>query len=263
MAPLSEHVTLHLRYGGESGMDLTTTAERHVTGYAYLEAGADSAAAELAVDPAWRRRGDGRALVTALAGRAGKEPLRVWAHGDLPAAAALARATGLQRVRALWQMGRPLRDPLPEPTVPADVSIRTFVPGRDEGEWLRVNALAFAHHPEQGAWTRADLSLREQEGWFDPAGFFLAERDGRLVGFHWTKVHGGTTGEVYVVGVDPAAHGGGLGRALTLTGLRYLRDERHLAEVMLYVDETNRAAVRMYERLGFTRTSVDVMYGTG
>ena len=263
MAPLSEHVTLHLRYGGESGTDLTTTAEGHVTGYAYLEAAADSAAGELVVDPAWRRRGDGRALVTALAGRAGKEPLRVWAHGDLPAAAALARATGLQRVRALWQMGRPLRDPLPEPTVPADVSIRTFVPGRDEGEWLRVNALAFAHHPEQGAWTRADLSLREQEGWFDPAGFFLAERDGRLVGFHWTKVHGGTTGEVYVVGVDPAAHGGGLGRALTLTGLGYLRDERHLAEVMLYVDETNRAAVRMYERLGFTRTSVDVMYGTG
>ncbi len=263
MAPLSEHVMLHLRYGAESGTDLTTTAEGHVTGYAYLEAGAGAAAGELVVDPAWRRRGAGRALVTALAGRAGAEPLRVWAHGDLPAAAALARVTGLRRVRALWQMGRSLRDPLPEPAGPADVSIRTFVPGRDEGEWLRVNALAFAHHPEQGAWTRADLSLREQEGWFDPAGFFLAERDGRLVGFHWTKVHDGTTGEVYVVGVDPAAHGRGLGRALTLTGLRYLRDERHLAEVMLYVDETNPAAVRMYERLGFTRTSVDVMYGTG
>ena len=261
--PLSEHVVLHLRYGGESGTDLTTTAEGHVTGYAYLEAGAGTAAGELVVDPAWRRRGAGRALVTALAGRAGKEPLRVWAHGDLPAAAALAGAAGLQRVRALWQMGRSLRDPLPEPAVPADVSIRTFVPGRDEGEWLRVNALAFAHHPEQGAWTRADLSLREQEGWFDPAGFFLAERDGRLVGFHWTKVHDGTTGEVYVVGVDPAAHGSGLGHALTLTGLRYLRDERHLAQVMLYVDETNQAAVRMYEGLGFTRTSVDVMYGTG
>ena len=105
--------------------------------------------------------------------------------------------------------------------------------------------------------------MREQEEWFDPAGFLLAERDGRLVGFHWTKVHDGTTGEVYVVGVDPAAHGGGLGRALTVAGLRYLREDRGLTEVILYVDETNRAAVRMYEALGFTRAATDVMYGTG
>ncbi len=221
------------------------------------------ASGELVVDPAHRRRGAGRALLAAMAARAGERPLRVWAHGDLAAAAAVARTCGLHRVRALWQMGRSLRDPLPEPSVPGDVRLRTFVPGRDEDGWLRLNAAAFAHHPEQGAWTPADLDLREQEAWFDPAGFFLAERGGRLVGFHWTKVHDGTTGEVYVVGVDPAAHGAGLGRALTLTGLRYLRDARGLAEAMLYVDEDNRAAVRMYEALGFTRTATDVMYGTG
>ena len=215
------------------------------------------------VDPGYRRHGAGRALVNALAAAAGERPLRVWAHGDLPAAVALARASGLRRVRALWQMRRSLRDPLPDVPVPADIRLRTFVPGQDEDGWLRLNALAFAHHPEQGAWTRADLSVREQEDWFDPAGFFLAERDGRLVGFHWTKVHDGTTGEVYVVGVDPAAHGGGLGRALTVAGLRYLRDNRSLTEVILYVDETNRAAVRMYEALGFARAVTDVMYGTG
>ncbi len=255
---------LHLRYGGTAGLDLTTAMAGHVAGYAYLEVDdAGVASGELVVNPAHRRHGAGRALLGAMAAQAGDRPLRVWAHGDLPAAAALAQAAGLHRVRALWQMRRSLRDPLPEPPVPADVTLRTFVPGTDEDEWLRLNAAAFAHHPEQGAWTRADLDMREREDWFDPAGFFLAERGGRLVGFHWTKVHDAETGEVYVVGVDPAAHGGGLGRALTLTGLRYLRDVRSLTEVMLYVDESNRAAVRMYETLGFTRSTTDVMYGTG
>jgi mycothiol synthase len=264
VAPLSEHVMLHLRYGGTAGLDLTTAMAGNVAGYAYLEVDdAGGASGELVVDPVHRRHGAGRALLGAMAAQAGDRPLRVWAHGDLPAAAGLAQAAGLHRVRALWQMRRSLRDPLPEPPVPAGVTLRTFVPGTDEDEWLRLNAAAFAHHPEQGAWTRADLDMREREDWFDPAGFFLAERGGRLVGFHWTKVHDAVTGEVYVVGVDPAAHGGGLGRALTLTGLRYLRDVRSLTEVMLYVDESNRAAVRMYETLGFTRSTTDVMYGTG
>jgi mycothiol synthase len=268
VVPLSEQVMLHVRYGGDqpvpAGVDLLAAPDGVVAGYAHLdweEPGV--ASAELVVDPAHRRRGIGRALLARLAGQAGDGTLRVWAHGDLPAAAGLARAAGLSRVRALFQLSRPLRDPLPEPALPAGVTIRTFEPGRDEESWLRLNALAFAHHPEQGAWTRIDLDLREQEDWFDPAGFFLAERDGRLAGFHWTKIHDGGTGEVYVVGVDPAEQGSGLGRALTLTGLRYLRDDRGLAEVMLYVDETNRAAVRMYTALGFTLAATDVMYGTG
>jgi mycothiol synthase len=226
------------------------------------------------IHPGHRRHGYGRALVDALLADASTRPLRLWAHGDLPAAAALARSAGFQRFRGLWQMRRSLREPLPEPVLREGVTVRSFVIGRDEDEWLHVNSRAFAHHPEQGGWTAEDLSLREQQAWFDPDGFFLAERDGRLAGFHWTKIHKSGTGpenagpgsaradsigEVYVVGVDPDQQGTGLGRALTLVGLKYLRD-RGLAEVMLYADESNHPAIHLYESLGFTHYATDVMY---
>jgi mycothiol synthase len=150
--------------------------------------------------------------------------------------------------------------PLPEAAPPAGVRLRTFVPGRDEDAWVRVNARAFAHHPEQGRWTRADLERREREPWFSAAGFFLAERDGALVGFHWTKVHeDGPVGEVYVVGVDPDAQGLGLGRVLTVAGLRHL-EALGLPAVMLYVDESNTPATALYARLGFAHRSTDAMY---
>lgn len=272
--PLSEPVLLHVRHGGRPGSrDLLLLADDAVAGYAHLSAPgtgeADSdASGELVVHPAHRRRGYGTALISALAAGPDGHGIRLWAHGDLPSAAGLAESAGFTRIRALWQMRMPLAGPdapaVLSPVLPPGVTLRTFRPGQDENAWLAVNRRAFAHHPEQGSWTMADLELREAEPWFDPAGFFLAERSGKLAGFHWTKVHeteAGTAplGEIYVVGVDPTEQGTGLGRALTLAGLAHLRD-LGLGQVMLYVDETNTAAIRMYTALGLRRWSTDVMY---
>ncbi|PRX03785.1 UNVERIFIED_ORG: mycothiol synthase [Actinomadura viridilutea] len=267
VGPLSEHARLWLRRadraagGPADPRALTIAADGAVVAYAHLDpaTGDEGASAELVVHSDHRRRGHGRALLRALREEAGGS-LRVWAHGDLPAAARLAASEGMARVRALLQMRRPAADPLPEPRLADGVRLRVFRVGQDEDAWLRVNARAFADHPEQGAWTRDDVLEREREPWFDPDGFFLAERDGALLGFHWTKIHPDGVGEVYVVGVDPAAQGLGLGRALTVAGLRHLRD-RGVPEFMLYVDESNTAAVRLYESLGFARYAVDVMYG--
>jgi len=271
VSPLSEHVRLHLRYGGDArARNVVLTSAGQLVGYAHLDPTdpVEGPSGELVIHPAHRGRGYGMTLVRALLAEAGGQPLRLWAHGDSPAASALARAAGFERVRALWQMDRSLLDPIEQPRYPDGVTVRTFVVGQDEDAWVDLNRRAFARHPEQGAWTREDLDLREREPWFDPDGFFLAERDGRLAGFHWTKIHGGdgpsghgheSIGEVYVVGVDPGQRGGGLGRALTLTGVRYLRS-RGLVRVMLYVDETNRPAIRLYESMGFTHRDTDVMF---
>jgi mycothiol synthase len=277
VAPLSEDVLLQVRHGsGQLARDLTLTAgDQLLIGYTHLDAPEKAQqgdmTGELVIHPDYRRRGHGAALLAALLAGAAGHAVRLWAHGDQPAAAELARSAGFTKIRALLQLRMPLAGvPAGRPVFPAGVTVRTFEPGTDEEAWLAVNRRAFAHHPEQGSWTMEDLRLREAEPWFDPDGFFIAERDGRMAGFHWTKVHQPDThhpdtddsaaiGEVYVVGVDPGQQGGGLGRALTLTGLAHLRD-LGLAEVLLYVDEDNTAAVRMYTALGFGRWSADVMY---
>ncbi|GHH87896.1 mycothiol acetyltransferase [Streptomyces sulfonofaciens] len=301
---VSEQGRLRLRGGPREGVrHLLLTTNGELLGYAQLEETdpVEAPAAELVVHPAYRGRGHGRALGSALLAETGKR-LRVWAHGGHSAARHLAQVLGLTLFRELRQMRRPLTGlDLPEPVLPHGVRVRTFVPGEDDADWLAVNAAAFAHHPEQGSLTQRDLDDRKAEPWFDPAGFFLAERTGaradgtdgadgtagtagtsgtgestaggagagasdtaggRIIGFHWTKVHAEEgLGEVYVVGVLPGAQGGGLGRALTTVGLRHLA-ALGLPTAMLYVDADNTAAVRVYERLGFTTHETDLMYRT-
>jgi mycothiol synthase len=277
--PLSEHVMLHLRHGGE-GSDLhllvRDAGSGEVAGYGHLDPTdlVAGSSAEVVVHPAYRRRGYGRRLVEAAQAASPDGRLRLWAHGDHAAARALAAALGYQEIRQLWQLRRSLSAPLPAARVPAGTVLRPFRPGADDATWLALNARAFATHPEQGGWTEQDLRARMKEPWFSPEGFLVAEHDGRMVGYHWTKVHGedpaegghghghGPIGEVYVVGVDPDLRGHGLGRALTLAGLHRLQDQG-LQQAMLYVESDNAPALAVYQGLGFTHWDTDVMFRRG
>ena len=223
----------------------------------YLNLGAEMA--EAVVHPDARRRGIGTELIRAGLAEGGPQT-RVWAHGDLAPARALATALGLVVVRELLQMRRPLTDLPPRPA-PDGVRIATYAGSADDAELVRVNNAAFAWHPEQGGWTEADIDERRAESWFDPAGLFLAFEGSRLLGFHWTKVHSKNLGEVYVVGVDPDAQGRGLGAELTLLGLHHLAARLGPeADVTLYVEGNNTAAVKTYRRLGFVVYSADMAY---
>lgn len=246
-------------------------------GYAQLDRRAQPVA-EMVVDPGSRRHGAGRSMLTALVALAPE--VAVWAHGDLPAARALAAASGMHRTRELLRMRR---DGLAGPVIeevrpPAGIEFGTLAeadsrwPGMDAvGGLLEVNNASFSWHPEQGGWTRRQLEERLAVDWVDPTGVFLAVETGdpgpRVVGFHWTKVHPApagepAVGEVYVVGVDPGQQGRRLGTSLTRLGVRHL-EESGVAAVILYVEGDNVPARRTYERLGFVVDHVDTTYSGG
>jgi mycothiol synthase len=256
--------------GSEADDALLVLAHRDgaLAGFALLTPARDGTRTiHLVVDPA----GPGGALAEELVDAAvelavqdGAGALHLWAMQAGPADDDLARRHGFAPERDVVQMRVPL--PLADDVLRATRPIvtRPFAPGQDDDAWLRVNNRAFASHPEQGSWNLAQLHERLAAEWVDLGGFLVADDpdgDG-LIGFCWTKIHWTRTpvlGEIYVIGVDPAHHGGGLGRALTVAGLTSMSD-RGVPVGMLYTDATNEAAVALYRRIGFTVDHVDRSY---
>ena len=284
VAPLGEQPLRALRASDDDGVRhlLVRDADGGIAGYAQLAGAGEGASAELVVVPGERRRGIGTELVRAVLDR---EPgAAVWAHGDLPAAQGLADGAGMVRTRELLMMRRRGADgPALEEMAPAGgIETGTLAEAASEGgarwpgldaraEFLRVNNAAFAWHPEQGGWSREQMDDRFAVDWVDPAGIFLAvDTSGsapRLTGFHWTKVAPAgpgeeTEGEVYVVAVDPADQGRGLGGLLTTLGVAHLEERVRVGSVVLYVEGDNAPARRTYERLGFAIAHVDATYNT-
>lgn len=251
VSPLNEAALLALTRPGEERHHLVHAQGRTI-GYAQTDPAGGTA--QLVVDPGHRRRGHGTELLRrVLADRA----TGVWAFGDRPPARAFAAARRLVVVRGLLVMARPL-SPTAPPAPPDGLTLRAFTPA-DAEAFLALNARAFAGHPEQGRLSLADLEARMAEPWFAPEGLILAQDPSGLVGFHWTKPHPGTTGEVYVLGIDPGAQGRGLGRLLLQAGLAHLA-ALGCTEVILYVESDNTAAVGLYGREGFQVRSTDVLY---
>lgn len=267
-APLGEHQWLDLVHGGRrgfAGLVAWEPGHDHPVGYAQVARGPHSWALEFVIDP-HHRATDGVTIGTDLVRSAlgvvaneGGGHVHLWVPKPTALHDTVAVGAGLLRGRELLQLRRPL--PAEDEAWSVD-PLRPFVVGRDEAAWLGVNNRAFSWHPEQGGWDDGTLRKREGESWFDPEGFLLHERDGRLAGFCWTKVHKDhdpPLGEIYVIAVDPDFHGLGLGRSLVLAGLDHLA-RKGLQVGMLYVDADNQPAVQLYRKLGFDVDHVDRAY---
>ena len=273
---IAEHVLLHLRHGGDkSDSHLVIEENKEVIAYAHLDT-TDLVAGpsvEAVVHPQHRGKGLG-ALILKEAIKICGDKTRIWSHGDLPAAKAIAASFNLERLWSNLLMSKSLGEIQP---VTSKYPIRTFIPGLDNQAFLDLNNNVFANYPDQGGWSEDDLKIRVNESWFDDKGFFVAEEKGELIGFCWTKIHGAHThshsggdddhghealGEIYVLAVNPDYKGQGVGRDLTITGLNYLRYQG-LNNVMLYVGVENKPAFKLYKSLGFNEFGSDVMYRVG
>jgi mycothiol synthase len=270
---IAEHVLLHLRHGGDKAdSHLVLQKDNQVIAYAHLDKTDQVAgpSVELVIHPEHRRGGIGTELLKSAIEICGQK-MRLWSHGDLPAARLLAQSNNFIKVRTVIQMSKDLTEVSP---IKNDYQIRSFLPDLDNQAWLTLNNQAFAHHPEQGNWSEADLSIRVNEDWFDEKGFFVAQEKDQLIGFCWTKIHGGHShthqtdsehhdhdpiGEIYVMAVSKEYEGRSIGKALTITGLNYLKYQG-LSSAMLYVDEDNQIAVNLYKSLGFVESGKDVLY---
>ena len=271
--PIAEHILLHLRHGGDkSDSHLVHQEQSKVIGYAHLDQ-TDLVAGpsvELVVDPDHRSFGIGKQLLSKAVEICGQN-LRLWVHGENEAAAALADSFNFEKIRAVLQMQKQLTDIEKLPKIDPKIIIRSFLPGLDSNDWLSLNNKVFKDHPEQSDWQLSDLNHRLGEEWFDERGFFTASLNNQMIGSTWTKIHGALThdhggshdhpaiGEIYITAVDPDYSGSGLGRALTITALNYLKYQG-LTDAMLYVDFDNTRALKLYNSLGFTESGKDILY---
>jgi mycothiol synthase len=273
--PIAEHILLHLRYGGDKAdSHLLVEKDNQVIGYAHLDQ-TDLVAGpsvELVVDPSHRGAGVGKALLSEVIKICG-DNLRLWVHGEQEAAHSLAASFNFVKIRTVLQMSKPLTDIQPLPVLDKEIIIRSFLPGIDSDAWLELNNKVFKDHPEQGGWQLSDLNHRLSEEWFDEKGFFIVEKNKQVIASTWTKVHGEHShnhdgeashahpaiGEIYITAVDPDYTGLGIGKALTITALNYLKYQG-LKEAMLYVDFDNKAALNLYNSLGFKFSSKDILY---
>ncbi|MEA5155160.1 mycothiol synthase [Raineyella sp.] len=256
--PLNEAARMSLEPGVHTARHVLVIGPAGPEAYANLLRTGDLETIQLAVAPEARFTGIGSAVLDiALAAVPDGATGALWAFGDLPGSRAFADARQLRPARELLVMETPLDDIRPA-RPPEGVTIREFRPA-DRAALLDINARAFAHHPEQGAMDAADFAARSAEPWFRMQDLLVAERDGRLVGFHWTKRHDTALWEVYVLAVDPDVHGGGVGKALLRAGMRHMADE-HGQRVLLYVEGDQQAAMGLYRAHGFRTTHKDVMY---
>jgi mycothiol synthase len=228
------------------------------------------------VRPSHRRRGIGRALLKwseerareAAAANPGSRPhaLASWPDEQQVGTIALLESEGYGILRYGFMMLRRLAEPIPDAPLPEGLEIRPVRPEDHRRIW-DADVDAFRDHWKTPVRTDADFS-----GWFaepelDTSLWRVAwdgdEVAGSVMSFIFAEENerlGVQRGWLEHVSVRRAWRRRGLASALIAESLRGLR-ARGLDEAALGVDaENTTGALRLYERLGFSRHRTGILY---
>ena len=225
----------------------------------------------LGVIPKLRRQGIGRELaenaIENLKGR-GMETAQCWIRDDKPIAKHLCESLGFKIIRVFSTMRRDL-DRLPANIGEnKDVTIRVMGEGEEEISLLRrLNNEAFSEH-----FDHRPATLEEWKHWlkhpdFDRKGWFFALLEGKPVGHVGTWIDskfvefkGIKRGWTDTIGVLKPHRRRGIGTALILRGLDYLKS-RGMFEADLGVDDLNQTeAIKLYKKVGFRVIRKELTY---
>lgn len=150
---------------------------------------------------------------------------------------------GFEVHERLHLLARDLRHLPPVPPVPLRRGRR-----RDRPTVLAIDGRAFSPF-----WRLDEAGLDEAIDATPTARFRVAgDRSGTAVAGYAVTGRAGRRGFLQRLAVEPSAEGGGIGRALVLDGLLWLR-RRGADRVVVNTQEQNQRALRLYEQLGFER----------
>jgi mycothiol synthase len=196
------------------------------------------------VHPAHRRAGLGTRILRYVEGQGGTI-LRCNCRGIWEAGTAFLRHHGFSVTDRQLEMK--WRGDVPRPAPVPDGCVLREGRAADDAEWMRLHDDGYAGRPDHTPLTLEDLALKRRGPGFH---LWVADLDGRLAGFCETRdTQDGRRGIVESIVVDRRDRGRGLGRALTVAGMRTLREAGH-EEIELSVDADNEPAVSLYRSLG-------------
>lgn len=226
----------------------------------------------LGVIPEFRRKGIGGTLaskaVDSLKAR-GMESVEAWSREDKVACKSLYESMGLKLIRVFSTMRRNLEDLPHDIGEHKGVRIRPMKTNLDDIKlltWLENEAFKehFNFRPRTIEETRYWI---ENKPWCDIVGLFFTYLDEKPVGYvgagidsKFIKHSGIKRGWIMTIGVLKPQRRSGIGTALMLCGMEFLKTEG-MTEVELGVDDTNPTrAIELYKKVGFEITRKELTY---
>lgn len=213
------------------------------------------------VHPAWRNQGLGGELLRRSVDRARESDtdyVNCAFDDTLIASRRLVEKAGFRRVVGGVQMRLEADQAVAAPAFPAGYTVRPYSEINDPTVAQQALNRGFSGHWENRERPLEDIEHRLQEAHNRPAGIFIAtDAAGDIAGICWAGYnaeHNAQAGEklgyIHSLGVSPEHRRGGLGRALLLRGIAWLRAEG-MEPIELDAIGNNELALPLYEGTGF------------